>query len=71
MSAETVLGDRLLRIHEVAARVTFSVRKIWRDVAAGSFPQPVRLGPRTIRWRESDVEGFICGEWRRNIQLGE
>ena len=32
--------DRLLKIKEVAALVTFSARKIWRDVSAKVFPRP-------------------------------
>lgn len=66
MSAEPGGDDRLLKIHEVAARMTISVRKIWRDLAAGSFPEPVKLGPRTIRWWASEIEKFTHGEWRPN-----
>jgi prophage regulatory protein len=55
--------DELLRLDEVAKRVTFSPRKIWRDVAAGMFPKPVRLGSRTTRWWKSEVLKFLRGEW--------
>ena len=30
-----------------------------RLVDAGSFPQPVRLGPRLIGWRASEVEEWL------------
>ena len=56
--------DRLLTIKEVAALVTFSGRKIWRDVAAKLFPQPIKLGPKTTRWWQSDVLRFLRGEWK-------
>lgn len=56
--------DRLLRVDQVAEKVTFSPRKIWRDVAAGVFPPPKKFGARTTRWRESDVAKFLRGEWR-------
>ena len=29
---------------------------IYRRIAAGDFPRPVRLGRRRVAWRESDIE---------------
>lgn len=57
-------GDRLLKLKEVAEMVTVSHRKIWRDIAAGKFPQPIKLGKKTTRWWESDVLRFLRGEWK-------
>lgn len=34
---------------------------IYRWVADGSFPPPVRLGPRAVAWRWSDLD-----EWTRS-----
>ena len=34
---------------------------IWRQVDRGTFPKPVKLGPRAVGWRASDIE-----EWLRN-----
>jgi predicted DNA-binding transcriptional regulator AlpA len=59
--------DKLLTVRQVAALVTFSVRKIWRDVSARAFPAPVKLGPKTTRWWESEVRQFLRGEWNANI----
>jgi predicted DNA-binding transcriptional regulator AlpA len=56
--------DHLLTVKAVAAMVTFSVRKIWRDVAAKLFPQPIKLGPKTTRWWKSDILRFLGGDWR-------
>jgi prophage regulatory protein len=55
--------DCLLNVKQVAKKVTFSVRKIWRDVAAGEFPKPKKFGAKTTRWRESEIENFLHGEW--------
>jgi prophage regulatory protein len=57
-------NDRLLKLKQVVELVTFSGRKIWRDVAAKAFPAPVKLGPKTTRWWESDVRRFLDGDWR-------
>lgn len=51
--------DRLLRLREVTALVGLGSSTIYRKLAAGEFPQPVRLGPSSVRWRESEVQRWI------------
>ena len=31
----------------------------WEGVKSGRFPAPVRLGPRCVAWRASDIELLI------------
>lgn len=31
----------------------------WAGVAAGRYPQPVKLGPRTTAWRAEDITALI------------
>jgi prophage regulatory protein len=57
-------NDKLLSVRQVSEICTVSARKIWRDVSARLFPQPVKLGPKTTRWWESDVRMFLRGEWK-------
>lgn len=40
----------------------FSAASIWRKVAAGAFPQPVKLGARTTAWRVSDVRAWLVAQ---------
>lgn len=52
-------GDprRLLARLPVVLRVTGLGRStIYRWIADGSFPAPVRLGPRAVAWRWSDLD---------------
>jgi prophage regulatory protein len=56
-----VAGKDLLTARDVAARLSMSTRTLYRLVAAGSFPRPVRLGRRFARWRASDVQRFLDG----------
>jgi len=51
-------ADRLLRVQEVGQRLGVSARQVWKLLAAGRLPSPVRLG-RSVRWRESDIGDFI------------
>tara|TARA_R110000851_G_scaffold333531_1_gene514864 strand:- start:44255 stop:44470 length:216 start_codon:yes stop_codon:yes gene_type:complete len=39
--------------------IPVSVSTIWRWVAAGDFPKPVKLSPRTTAWRASDVHAWL------------
>ena len=56
--------DALLTIKQVVALVTFSARKVWRDVADKLFPEPIKLGPKTTRWWKSDILRFLRGDWK-------
>jgi predicted DNA-binding transcriptional regulator AlpA len=52
--------DRLLNVHQVAARLNISARQVWKLAAEDRLPKPVKLG-RSARWRKSDIALFIAG----------
>jgi len=52
-----VTAEQLLDLKMVAARLLASTRKIWRLVAEGEFPKPVKVG-RSVRWFESDIAQY-------------
>ena len=51
---------RLLRLREVRRRTGKSRSGIYRSVACGTFPAPVKLGERASAWVESEVEAWIA-----------
>lgn len=51
---------RLLRLTEVKARTGQSETGIRRLMAAGEFPKPVHIGPRSVAWPESEVAAWIA-----------
>lgn len=53
------LADALLRIATVAQATGLSSATIYRKLAAGEFPEPVRLGARCTRWKAADVRAWI------------
>ena len=57
--------ERCLRRAEVEARcgITASTLYRWMRGAAG-FPEPVRLGPRAVRWIEREVDAFLAARPR-------
>lgn len=41
------------------APLPFSAATLWRRVADGSFPKPVKLSVRVTAWRVGDVRAFL------------
>ncbi len=47
---------RFLRKAEILKATGLSDTTIWRLVKNGKFPQPYKIGPNSIAWRECDYE---------------
>lgn len=56
----TVPELRLVRLPEVRARVGLGRSAIYAAIAAGTFPQPVRLGTRCSAWPEHEIAAWIA-----------
>ncbi len=54
------IPDALLKLQTVCALTGLSRATIFRKTAAGSFPQPARLGTRCTRWRAGDVTAWLA-----------
>lgn len=50
---------RLLRRDEVERRCGIRRSTVYRLMQEEDFPAPVRIGPRAVRWRESDIDAWI------------
>jgi predicted DNA-binding transcriptional regulator AlpA len=56
---------RLLTVAELAAALGVHERTCWRlaamaEAGQGDFPRPLRIGPKTVRWRVADVEAYLA-----------
>ena len=51
--------DRVVRMGELLRRLQISRATVYRWVDGGKFPRPVRLGERTIGWRESALSAWL------------
>ena len=54
-------GWKLLRREEVEERFGVSRSRIYYEMRAVRFPEPVKIGQRAVRWRVSDLD-----KWDRN-----
>lgn len=53
------LVDALLRIKTVTQATGLSSATVYRKLAAGKFPEPVRLGSRCTRWKAEAIRDWI------------
>ena len=51
---------KILRMRDVLEMVSVSRTTVWRQVKAGDSPAPIRLSPRSVGWRQSDIEEWIA-----------
>jgi len=63
LRSQTVLNPalRIIRHHEVAARLGLSTSKLFELISEGSFPKPFVIVPggRATGWLERDVDAWI------------
>lgn len=50
---------KLLKLKGVIEMTSLSKASIYRQVKAGIFPDPIRIGPRAVAWVVSEVESWI------------
>ena len=71
-------SSQLITAQELADILRIGQRTCWRlatqaEAGEGSFPKPLRIGPRMARWRLSDVEAYITsvagGKTRKTPEL--
>ncbi|WP_294072735.1 AlpA family phage regulatory protein [Sphingomonas sp.] len=48
-----------MRLPEVRDLTCRSTTRIYADMAAGTFPKPVRIGVRAVAWRESELRAWL------------
>ena len=49
----------MLRRAEVQRRTGLSRTTIYRMIGEGTFPRPVKLGKRSVGWREAEIEDWL------------
>ena len=53
------MSDQLLRREEVEAQTGLGCSTIYRLMRTGEFPTPIRIGPRAVRWPQSELDKFL------------
>jgi prophage regulatory protein len=53
-----------LRLSDVCATLAVSRSTIYKRIHEGTFPRPVKISERSVRWRSEDVDA-----WRASIEI--
>lgn len=67
--AKETLADHLLTAKEVLAALNISDGTLRRGIASGRLPAAIDLTPGCKRWRASDIEAVMSGNWPRPDSL--
>lgn len=51
-----VTNTKFLRLPEVRARTGKSRSSIYAGIDDGTFPKPIKIGPRAVGWIEAEIE---------------
>lgn len=51
---------KLIKLREVIERTSRPRTRIYLDIKAGTFPAPVKIGPRGIAWVENEIDAWIA-----------
>ena len=58
------MNDRLMRREEVEERTGLARTTIYRKMREGSFPEPIQVGVRAVRWPSSEIETWLSSRPR-------
>lgn len=53
------MSPSYLRVAQLAPMLSMSRATIWRKVAAGTFPKPVKLSERITAWPVDAIQAFV------------
>ncbi|TFW00651.1 AlpA family phage regulatory protein [Oxalobacteraceae bacterium OM1] len=53
------MSKRILKLHEVEARVGLKKTFIYKAIQAGTFPRPISLGGTARGWVDAEIEKWI------------
>lgn len=58
-------SKKFLRLPDVIEMVGLKRATIYKRMKAGTFPQPVQLGPRAVAWEE-----MALADWQAGLKIG-
>ena len=62
---------RLLPRREVESMTGLSRTSIYRLMRLGRFPEPLRVGPKAVRWNEEELVSWLASRPKATGRAGE
>jgi excisionase family DNA binding protein len=60
LDVQKLSSMRYLKVGEVAELIGVHPRTVWRLVSSGDLPEPIRIGPKIVRWRLADLATHLA-----------
>ena len=57
--AREITTDRMLRLPQAKTMLGIGTSTFWKGVKEKRLPSGISLGPRTVAWRESELQAWI------------
>ncbi len=54
-----VASRRLLRAAEVKSMCSISNATLYKGINEGTFPKPIKISDRSVRWRLTDIDSWL------------
>ena len=70
MGEKSAKAYEIERINQVTKRTGNSKSSIYNYIGEGTFPKPVKLGPRSVGWLRHEVDEWIVAKIEQR-DLGE
>ena len=61
------MEQQLLTMRQVSERIGFTQQSVYRWITAGTFPAPLKVGSRAIRFRLAEIEEWESRQERAVI----
>lgn len=58
---------QILRFGEIERLLRLSKATVYRLIARGEFPRPIKLGPRAVGWRRCEVAEWLDARERTQL----
>ena len=65
------MSEKLLTRPEVESRCRIATSTLYRLMREADFPEPLKIGPRAVRWKASEIEAFLESRPRASGETGE
>ena len=71
MGSASAQAYEIERINQVSKRTTKSKSTIYNYIKEGTFPKPIKLGPRSVGWLSHEIDEWITEKIEKRDQIHE
>ena len=65
------MDKKLLTRPEVEARCRISRTTLYRLMREDTFPEPIKIGAKAVRWKSGEIDAYIDSRPRASGENGE